>query len=80
MATEKQANLAREEHSDLLAGLGAHAISVDENEDQGKKGYVVTAFVKEKTHKIPESLEIKSGKKTISVPVVVKVAENFKLE
>ena len=59
MASEKTANLARDKHSDFLAGLGAHAISVDEIRGQGKKTFAVTAFVKKKTKKLPAKLEVK---------------------
>ena len=80
MASEKTANLARDKHSDFLAGLGAHAISVDEIRGQGKKTFAVTAFVKKKTKKLPAKLEVKSGKKTLKVPLIIKIAQKFKLE
>jgi hypothetical protein len=80
MATEKSANLAREEHSDYLVGLGAHAISVDQIEEDGKKAFAVTAFVEKKTKDLPDELEVKAGNKTIKVPLLVQVQEKFKPE
>jgi hypothetical protein len=80
MATEKSANLAREEHSDFLVGLGAHAISVEQIEEDGKKTFAVTAFVEKKTKALPDELEVKTGNKTVKVPLLVQVQEKFKPE
>ena len=73
MATEKEANLARAQHSDFLRKLGAHSIGVDESRGQGDgKGFVVIAFFDRKpAHEVPQALTVKSGKRTLSVPLVV---------
>lgn len=70
MASEKEANRARAQHSDFLRKLGAHSIGVDEG--KRVKGFVVIAFFdKTPAHGVPQTLTIKSGKRTIAVPVVV---------
>ena len=72
MANEREANLAREQHSDLLRKLGAHSISVETS--QGEKGFTVIAFFDKKPPKdIPETLEVKSGGKTVEVPLAAEV-------
>lgn len=74
MATEKEANLAREHHSDFLRQLGAHSIGVDEIKRKGEKGFAVIAFFNKKpTKPIPETLEVKSGKRTLDVPLVAQI-------
>lgn len=80
MATEKQANLAREQHSKVLRNLGAHAIAIDEIKRQGKKTFGVIAFFERKPAKIPQTLEVKSGNRTLEVPLVARVSERYKLE
>lgn len=80
MASEKAANLAREKHSGLLRDLGAHAITVDEVRRKGEKTYAVVAFFEQKPEGIPGTLEIKSGKKTLQVPLVAQVVEKFRPE
>ena len=44
MATEKQANLAREKHLNFLGDIGAHAIAVDQIMQNGKKTFAVIAY------------------------------------
>jgi hypothetical protein len=78
MASENQANLAREKHSDFLQNLGAHSIGVDEIEKGGKKSFVVVAYTQENPDKFPNELEIKSGNSTLKVPLIAKLAEPFK--
>lgn len=74
MATEREANLAREQHSDLLVKLGAHSIAVDEIGRKGDKGFAVIAFFDKKPSKpVPKTLEVKSGKRTLEVPLVVEI-------
>lgn len=46
MANEKEADLAREQHSDYLSGLGAHGITIDEVKRKGEKSFCVVAFLK----------------------------------
>lgn len=80
MADEEEANLAREQHADFLRDLGAHGITVDEIKRKGKKSFAVVAFFKEKPDDVPDMLKVQSGKKTLEVPMVARVAEKFRPE
>ena len=81
MANEKEANLAREQQSDFLRELGAHAISVDEVKRMGEKTFAVIAFFEETPPEpVPKTLEVKVGKKTLEVPLVARIMERFKPE
>lgn len=80
MATEKQANIARNKHKDLLDTLGAHSVGVDQVTQQGKKTFAVIAYTEKKGPKMPEHLEITEKGKSLKVPLVVQVEEKFKLE
>jgi len=74
MATEKEANLARQQHSNLLRQLGAHSIGVNESKRKGETGYTVIAYFERKPSKtIPQTLEIKSGQRKITVPLSVQI-------
>jgi hypothetical protein len=74
MASEKEANLARDQHSDLLRKLGAHSIGINEIKSKGGKNFAVIAFFeREPLNEVPEILEIKSGKRTLDVPLVVEI-------
>ncbi len=84
MATLKEANQAREEHSAYLQKkLGAHAIMVDRVEDDGgKKTFGVIAYYdalppREDT---PENLEIKHGGKVKKIPLRSEIAPMAELE
>ena len=78
--TEKEANNARDQHSEFLREAGAHAITVDQIEQDGNKTYAVIALLEKKLNSLPKELEIKSGDNIIKVPLVVKKAPKFKLE
>jgi hypothetical protein len=78
MANQKEANLAREQHSDYLRNLGAHSIAVDHVEDKGLS--VIAFFDKKPPKDIPETLEVKSGDKTVTVPLVAEVMKMPKPE
>ena len=80
MASEKEADLAREQHSDFLHDLGAHGIAVNEIKRQGEKSFAVIAFFEEKPDDVPDTLKVQSGKKTLEVPLVARVAEKFRPE
>lgn len=81
MASEREANAAREQHSDFLRRLGAHAIAVDEVRRGGEKTFAVVAFVEgEPAGPVPRQLEVKVGSRTVQVPLAVKRAERFKPE
>lgn len=74
MASEKEANSARERYSDLLRKLGAHSIAVDERKRGGEKSFAVIAFFDRKPSKaVPETLEVRSGKRTVEVPLVAEI-------
>ncbi len=80
MATEKEANLARDQHADNLAGLGAHSIGVDEFVHEGKKTFGVVAYVDGDAKGFPGHLSVKHGKKETLVPLRTKSASPFKPE
>jgi hypothetical protein len=74
MASEKEANLARAQHSDYLRQLGAHSIGVDECKHQGESGFAVIAFFDKKPYKkVPQTLKVKSGRQTVVVPLEVEI-------
>ena len=78
MASEKEADLAREQHSDFLFNLGAHGITIDEVKRKGEKSFAVVALFEEKPDEFPDTLKVQHGKKTLEVPVVARVTEKFK--
>lgn len=80
MANEEQANLAREQHADFLRDLGAHGVTIDEMKQRGEKTFAVIALFEHQPEEIPETLEIKRGKKVMTVPLVARVTEKFKAE
>jgi len=80
MATEKQANLAREKHADYLDKLGAHTVAVNEITQNKKKTFAVVAYAEKVPDNAPDHLEIEQGNKTMNVPLVLNVAKKFKLE
>jgi hypothetical protein len=80
LASEKEADLAREQHSDFLVGLGAHGVTIDEVKRKGEKSFAVIALFEQKPDEVPNNLEVQIGKKTLQVPLVAKVAEKFKPE
>ena len=90
MATEKEANRAREKHSDYLTSLGAHAILVDKIKakrggDKAKgesdEDFCVIAFVEQKpSEPVPKELEIESGGKKKKIPLALKITPMATLE
>lgn len=80
MASEKEAHLAREKHSEYLRKLGAHAIAVDQVDDKADDGYGVIAMFEKNPPDVPKSLDVTVGKKQVSVPLKVQKAERFKPE
>ncbi|MCM3872922.1 MAG: hypothetical protein ND895_19755 [Pyrinomonadaceae bacterium] len=80
MASEKEADLAREQHSDFLTDLGAHGVTIDEVKRKGEKSFAVVAFFEQKPDEVPDTLKIQSGKRTLEVPLVARVTEKFKPE
>jgi len=80
MATERHADLARARHSRYLRSLGAHAIAVDKVARKGRRTYGVVAFFDNTPCSVPETLPIKTGGKTVVVPLAVRKAPRFTLE
>jgi hypothetical protein len=79
MANEKEADLAREQHSDFLQKLGAHGITIDAVKKKGEE-FAVIAFFERKPDELPTTLEIKRGNVTRKVPLIARVMEKFKPE
>ena len=77
MATEAEVNLAREQNADSLRTMGAHAITIDEIKRKGEKTFAVVALFEQKPDKVPTTLTAKNGDKTVTVPLVARVAEKF---
>ena len=78
MATEEEANRARELHADALVKHGAHAVGVASGRPYGKRGFVVVAYVSPgHPHDLPETVTSKIGKSEVDVAVVKKIAERF---
>jgi hypothetical protein len=74
VANEREANLARQQHSDSLRQLGAHSIGVDKLKGRGTTGFAVIAFFERKPSKaIPQTLETRSGQRKLDVPLVVEI-------
>ncbi len=80
MATEHEADLAREQHSDTLRELGAHAIEVNEVRTKGEPTFAVIAHFERKPERVPNVLTIKRGKKTMEVPLIARVSPKFRPE
>lgn len=80
MASEKEADQAREQHSDYLRDLGAHGITIDEVRHKGEKSFAVVAMFEKKPADMPDELNVTSGKKTLKVPLVARVSQKFKPE
>ena len=79
MPSERDANMARDQHGEFLRRLGAHAIAVDEVAPDGKT-FGVVAFFQKKPDGVPSVLPVKRGKRTLQVPLVARVQEKFKPE
>jgi hypothetical protein len=80
MASEKEADLAREQHSDFLLELGAHGITIDEVKRKGEKSFAVVAFFEQKPDEVPDTLRVQIGKKTFEVPLIARISEKFRPE
>ena len=81
MVSEKTANKARELFSDQLFESGAHAIAVDKVSIEGQETFALIAMVPPShKRKLPATVSVTVGKKQLSVPVVVRMTEQFKPE
>jgi hypothetical protein len=75
--TLKQAEAAREQHSDELARLGAHAVGVE----KAGTGWVVVAYVEPATtFSAPETISAKLAGREVDVPLMVQREDMFKAE
>lgn len=79
MATEQEANQARNEYSDFLRQLGAHAIAVD-TIGKSTNEFAVQAFFEKKPKEVPKALAVTRGKKKLEVPLVAKIQRKFRPE
>ena len=74
MATEEEAHLAREQHSEFLRNSGAHAIAVDRMQRHKAGTFGVIAFFEEEpSQTFPDSLEIEQDGKKKKVPLTKKI-------
>lgn len=81
MATQKEANKAREAHSRFLRESGAHAILVDKvNRSRSEDAYAVIAFYQKLPNDLPDALEIEIRGKKSKVPLKAKVTPMATLE
>lgn len=81
MASERDANAAREKHAKALEAIGAHAVAVDNIEHEGKRTFGVIAYVSTPPSKPPpETLAVTRGGKTVKVPLRVKTQPRFQAE
>jgi len=81
MATEEEAHLAREQHSDFLRESGAHAIAVDKIQHSEKETFGVIAFFeKQPSPAFPHSLEIEQDGHKKKVPLTTKIMSRAVLE
>lgn len=81
MASEVEANRARELLFAKLRKLGAHAIGVEETKIRGQPTFAVVAYVKHRKNKrMPKALTYAERDKSIDVPLVVRESEPFKPE
>jgi hypothetical protein len=82
MISEKEANQARQEHSEYLQKSGAHAIAVDKvKDDAGKETFGVVAYYENKPDKkLPSMLEVESKGKKKKVPLRAEISQMAELE
>ena len=77
MATEDEANTARNKYAKALLKGGAHGIGVDKK----GKGFVVVAHVApNEQHDVPDKLTYKIKNEVVEVPVIKKLTERFQPE
>ena len=81
MATEADAHAAREQYSQSLIDLGAHAIAVDTITRDGRDGFgVIVHFEREPLNPVPAALEIEREGTRESVPVEFRIGPLATLE
>jgi len=78
MATEDDANKARQQHGRDLMKRGVHAIGVEEGRRHGRQGWVVVAHVAPQAKvDLPASLSSATKEGEVEVPLVVTRSEPF---
>jgi hypothetical protein len=78
MASEKDANNARQAHGRELLKMGAHSIGVEKGEAYGKPGWVVVAHVAPGAKAdLPATLPMSKADNGDHVPLVTKRSERF---
>lgn len=80
MATLKEANKAREEHSNYLHELGAHAVAVEKVKEKGTDTFGVIAYCETLPEEPPETLEIEYKGKRKEIPLKVEISPMAELE
>ena len=81
MATEKEANKAREKHSDFLRKLGCHSILVDKVKRGKESTFGVIGFCEKRpSGPLPDELEIESGGEKKKIPFALRITPMAKLE
>ena len=81
VATQKEADKAREAHSKFLRESGAHAILVDKvKRTLSEDAYGVIAFYQKLPDDLPDALEIDVRGKKTRVPLKAKVTPMATLE
>lgn len=80
MSTLKEANKAREEHSNYLQELGAHAIVVEKVEDKGGETFGITAYCESLPEEPPKTLEIEYKGERKEIPLKVEISQMAELE
>jgi hypothetical protein len=81
MSNEKQAELARKQHSESLRRKGAHAISVEQVPVGGRKQFaIVASFGRKPKKKLPSSLKVRTRSGEVKIPLVARQEEQFHLQ
>jgi hypothetical protein len=81
MANEDEANNARQQHGRELMKKGVHAVGVEQQETDGKNGWVVVAHVAPESNvKLPSSLSYSTKEGEVEVPLVVARTKPYTLE
>jgi Flp pilus assembly protein TadG len=81
MASETAANLARDQIADALAASGAHAIAVGQVTRRGRKTFaVIASFARPPATRPKPEVTVTIAGRRVKVPVVVKIAAEFRPE
>lgn len=81
MASEKAANIGRDQISDELFAKGVHGLAVDKMTIDGKETFGLVAMVPHGNKaRFPRSVTVVHQSKEVVVPLVVKETDPFKPE